>query len=208
MALTTFPCLSLPKQQTEIKSLSNGGTVVCKVFIPSGQSSIAHGSLCHLVVQSISHVRLFVTPWTAAQQASLSFISLNLFKLISIKLLMPSNHLILCPPPGPFFLMLSIFPSIKVFSSESALHIRWPKYWNFTISPSNNYSWLISFWIDWFDLVVQGTLKSSPVPRISSSVLSLLYGPALTSVHDYWKNHTFDYTDLRHIALQIHINQY
>ena len=148
MALTTFPCLSLPKQQTEIKSLSNGGTVVRKVFIPSGQSSIAHGSLCHLVVQSISHVRLFVTPWTAAQQASLSFISLNLFKLISIKLLMPSNHLILCPPPGPFFLMLSIFPSIKVFSSELALHSRWPKYWSISISLCSEYSGLISFRID------------------------------------------------------------
>ena len=145
------------------------------------------------------------TPWIAAHQGSLSITnSWSLLKLMSIELVMPSNHLLLSRPLLP----LSIFPSIKVFSSESALHIRWPKYWNFTISPSNNYSWLISFWIDWFDLVVQGTLKSSPVPRISSSVLSLLYGPALTSVHDYWKNHTFDYTDLRHIALQIHINQY
>ena len=124
---------------------------------------------------------------------------------MSIESVMLSNHLNLY---FPLLLLPSIFPRIRVFSNELALRIRWPKYWSFRISPSNEYSGLISFRIDWFDLVVQGTLKSSPVPRISSSVLSLLYGPALTSVHDYWKNHTFDYTDLRHIALQIHINQY
>ena len=108
----------------------------------------------------LSHVRLFVTPWTAACQASLSFtIFQSLLKLMSIKSIMPSSHLILC---HPFLLPPSIFPSIRVFSSESVLHIRWPEYWNFnfSISPSNEYSGLISFRIDWLDpLAVQGTLK-------------------------------------------------
>ena len=107
----------------------------------------------------LSRVRLFVTPWTAACQASLSFtISQNLFKLMSIELVMASNRLIFCRP----LLLPSIFPSIRVFSNESALHIRWPKYWSFSfsISPSKEYSGLISFRIDWFDLAVQGTLKS------------------------------------------------
>jgi len=102
-----------------------------------------------------------VTPWTAAHQASLSFtISRTFLKLMSIELVMPCNHLILC---RPLLLLPSIFPSIRVFSSELVLHIRWPKYWsfNFSISPSNEYSGLISFRIDWFDvLAVQGTLKN------------------------------------------------
>ena len=102
-----------------------------------------------------------MTPWTAALQASLSFtISQSLFKLMSIELVMPSNHIILC---HPLLLLPSIFPSIRVFSNESALRIKWPKYWSFSfsISPSNEYSGLISFRIDWFDLLaVQGTLKS------------------------------------------------
>ena len=102
-----------------------------------------------------------MTPWTAALQASLSFtISRSLLKLMSIELVMPSNHLILC---RPLLLLPSIFSSIKVFANESILHIRWPKYWsfNFSLSPSNGYSGLISFRIDWLDLlVVQGTLKS------------------------------------------------
>ena len=103
------------------------------------------------VVQLLSRVRLFGTPWTAAQQASLSFtISLSLLTLMSTESVMPSNHLILC---HPLFLLPSIFPSIMVFSSESALHIRWPKYWSFSFSPSNEYSGLISFGIDWFDLL-------------------------------------------------------
>ena len=111
-------------------------------------------------VQSLSHVQLFATPWTAAPQASLSITnSRSLLKLMSIESMMPSNHLILCHP----FLLPSIFPSIRVFSNESVLCIRWPKYWSFSfsISPSNEYSGLISFRIDWFDLLaVQGTLKS------------------------------------------------
>ena len=114
-----------------------------------------------VVFQSLSHVQLFATPWTAALQASLSFtMSRSLLKLISIESVMPSNHLNLC---HPLLLLPSIFPSIRVFSSESALHIRWPKYWNFSfsISPSNEYSGWISFRINWFDiLAVQGTLKS------------------------------------------------
>ena len=112
-------------------------------------------------VQSLSHIRLFVTPWTAACQASLSITnSQSLLKLMSIKLVMISNHLILC---CPLLLPPSIFPSIKIFSKESVLCIRWPKYWHFSfsISPSNEYPGLISFRIDWFDLLaVQGTLKS------------------------------------------------
>ena len=112
-------------------------------------------------VQSLSCVPLFPTPWTAAHQASLSFTnSQSLLKLMSIKSVMPSNHLTLC---HPFLFPLSIFPSIRVFSSESALRIRWPKYWSFSfsLSPSSEYSGLISFRMDWLDLLaVQGTLKS------------------------------------------------
>ena len=129
---------------------------------------------------------------TAACQAPLpSTISQSLLRFISIELEMLYNHLILCQP---LLLPPSIFPSIRIFSSESALHISWPKYWSFSISPSNEYSGLIFFRIDWFDLLAaQGTLKSSPAPQfknISSSVLSLLCGPALTSVHNYWRNHS------------------
>ena len=126
-----------------------------------------------IVVQSPNCVRLFITAWTIAHQASLSLtISWSLPKLMSIVLVMPSNHLIFCCPP----LLSSIFPSIRVFSSELALHIRWPKYWSFSfsISPSNEYSGLISFRIDWFDLLeVQGTLKS---------LLPQTYGPLLAKV--------------------------
>ena len=111
-------------------------------------------------VQSLRRVQLFVTPWTAPHQASLPFTtSQSLLKLMSIESVMPSNHLVLC---RPLLLLPLIFPSIRVFSNESALHIRWPKYWSFSfsISPSNEYSGLISF-IDWLDLLaVQGTLES------------------------------------------------
>ena len=112
-------------------------------------------------VQSLSHVRLFTTPWTAARQTSLPFTnSQSLLKLMSIESVMPSNHLILC---CPLLLLPSIFPSIRVFSNESVLCSRWLKYWSFSfsISPSNEYSGLISFRIDWLDLLsVQGTHKS------------------------------------------------
>ena len=109
-------------------------------------------------VQSLSGIQLFVTPWTAAHQDSLSITnSHSLVKLMSIESVMPSNYLILC---RPLLLLLSMFPSIRVFSNEAALSIRWPKYWSFSISPSNEYLGLISFRIDWFDvLAVQGTLK-------------------------------------------------
>ena len=114
-----------------------------------------------IVLQLLSCVQLFATPWTAACQASLSFInSWSLLKLMSIESVMPSNHLILC---RPLLFLPSIFSSIRVFSNESVLHIRWPKYWSFSfsISPSNEYSGLISFRMGWFDLLaVQGTLKS------------------------------------------------
>ena len=133
--------------------------------------------------------------WTRTLQVSLAITnSRSLFKLMSITSVMPSNHLILCCPLLP----PSIIPSIRVFSNESVLHIRWPKYWSFSfsISPSNEYSGLISFRMDWLDLLaVQGTLKSSPTPQfksINSSALSFLYSPTLTYIHDYWKNHSFD----------------
>ena len=144
-------------------------------------------------VQSLSHVWLFAMPWTATPQTSLSFtVSWSLLRLRSTELVMPSNHLILC---CPLLLFSSIFPSIRVFSSESGLRIRWPKYWSFslTISPSKGYSGLISFRMDWFHLLaVQATLKeSSPAPQlesINSSALSFLYSPTLTSIHDHWEN--------------------
>ena len=122
-----------------------------------------HWTLKHLVssVQSLSCVRLFMTPWTAARQASLSITNIrSLLKLMSIELVMPSNHLILC---HPLLFLPSTFPSIRVFSNESALCIRWPKYWSFSFSfsPSNEYSRLVSFRIDWFDLLaLQKTLKT------------------------------------------------
>ena len=113
------------------------------------------------VVQLLSHFRLFAAPWTAARQASLCFtISQSLLKLRSIESVMPSSHLVFY---RPLLLLCSIFPIIRVFSNESALHIRWPKYWSFSlnISPSGGYSGLISFRLEWFDLLaVQGTLKS------------------------------------------------
>ena len=110
-------------------------------------------------VQLLSHVGLFATPWTAAHQASLSITnSRSLFKLMSIESVMPSNHLILC---CPLLLSPSIFPSIGIFSNESVLHIKCPKYWSFRFSPSSEYSGRISFRMDWLDLLaVQGTLKS------------------------------------------------
>ena len=124
-------------------------------------------------VQLLSCVWLFATPWTAAHQASLSITSSrSLLKLVSIELVMPSNHLILC---HPFHLPPSIFPSIRVFSDESVLPIRWPKYWNFSfnISPSNEHLRLISFRMDWLDLLaVQGTLKS--LLQHHSSKISIL----------------------------------
>ena len=144
----------------------------------------------------LSHVRLFVTPWTAAHQAYLCITnSHSLPKLMSIESVMPSNHLILC---RPLLLLPLIFPSIRVFSNESAVRIRWPKYWSFSfnISPSSEYSGLISYRMDWLDfLAVQGALKS--LLQHHSSKASILRHSAffivqLTSIHDYWKNHSLD----------------
>ena len=133
-------------------------------------------------VWSLSPVWLFETPCTAARQASLSITnSQSLLKLMSIESVMPSDHLILC---CPLLLLPSIFPSIRVFSSESALHIRWPKYWSFSfnISPSNEHSGLISFRMDLFDLlVVQGTLKS--LLQHHSSKASILWCSVFLMVH-------------------------
>ena len=149
-------------------------------------------------VQLLSCVWLFVTPWTAALQASLSITnSQSLLKLMSIELVMPANHLILC---HPLFLLPSIFPIIRVFSNESVLCIRWAKYWSFSlsISPSSEYSGLISFRMDWMDLLaVQGTLKSllqhhsskASIIQPSASFLVQLSHPYM---HDYWKNHSLD----------------
>ena len=138
----------------EIGSINEGYTLtawVTRIFKDANVDS----------VQLLSRVRLFVTPWTATRQASLSITnSQSLLKLMAIESVMPFNHLILC---HPLLLPPSVFPSIRFFSNESVLHIRWPKYWSFSFSISlfNEYSGLISFRIDWFDLLsVQGTLKS------------------------------------------------
>ena len=138
-------------------------------------------------------------PWTAARQASLSITnSQRLHKLISIESVMPSNHLILC---RPLLLLPSIFPRIRVLSNESVLHIRWPKYWSFSfnISPSNDYSGLISYRMDcWISLYSKGfsrvfyKKKHQFFKSISSSALSFLYSTTLTSRPDYRKNHSFD----------------
>ena len=151
----------------------------------------------------LSPVPLFVTPWTARRQASMSITITNsrtLLKLMSIESVMPSNHLTLC---HPLLFLLSIFPSIRVFSKESVLHIRWSKYWSFSfsISPSSEYSGLISFRIDWFDLLaVQGTLKS--LLQHHSSEVSVLWCLAFFIIqlsHPYMttgKKHRFDWMDL------------
>ena len=156
---------------------------------------------------SVAQSCLFVTPWTTGRQASLSITNSNQLQEFTqthvhwvgdvIQPLHPlsSHHFTLC---HPLLLLSLIFPSIMVFSNESALHIRWPKYWSFSFntSPDDEHPGLISFRMDLFDLLaVQGTLKSSPTPQlksINSSVLSFLYSPTLTSIHDYWKNHSFD----------------
>ena len=157
-------------------------------------------SLTFSSVQSLSRVQLFATSWIAARQASLSITnSQSLLKLMPIESVMPSNHLILC---RPLLLLPSIPPSIRVFSSESTLRMRWPKYWSFSfsISPSNEHPGLTYFRMDWLDLLaVQGTLESSPTPQFKSinfSALSFLHSPTLTSIHDHWKDHSLDQTDL------------
>ena len=128
-------------------------------------------------VQSLNCVRIFVTPWTAAQQASLSITNSEFAQLMSIESLMPSTHLILC---CHLLLLPSIFPSIRVFYSESHLNIMRPKYWSFSINPFNEYSGLISFRIDWFDLTLPGTIKS--LLQHYSSKTSILWCSAILMV--------------------------
>ena len=147
-------------------------------------------------VQSLGCVWFFVTPWTVAHQTSLSITnSQSLLKLMSIESLMPSNHIILC---HHLLLLTSVFPSIRVFSSEFVLCIRWPKYlsFSFSISLSNEYSGLISFRIDWFDfLVVQGlsrVFSNTTVQKYQFFHAQLSLSPTLTSIHDHWKNHSLD----------------
>ena len=170
--------------------------VVCNVHLKL-LISLSHFALQLVQFTSVgSVVSNSATPWIAEHQASLSITnSRSLLKLMSIVSVMPSNHLTLC---HPLLLLTSIFPSIRVFFNESALDIRWPKYWRFSfnISPSNEYSGLISFRMDWVDLLaVQGTLKS--LLQNCSSKASILQCSAffivqLTSAHDDWKNHSFD----------------
>ena len=152
-----------------------------RFFSPSENGTHRHRIQANTVVQSLSRVSLFATPWTAARQASLPFTnSRSLLKLMSIASVMPSNHLILC---CPLLLLPSIFPSIRVFSNESVLHIRWPKYWSFSfnISPSNEYSGLISFRTNWLVFpAVQGTLKS--LLQYHSSKASILQHSAFFMV--------------------------
>ena len=147
-------------------------------------------------VQSLSCVWLFAIQWTAVGQTSLSITnSQSLLKLMSTESVMASNHLSLC---YPLLLLPSIIPSIRVFSNESVLRITWPKYWSFSfsISPSNEYSGLISFRMDWLDLLLSKGLSrvfsNTQFKSINSSALSFLYSTNLTSIHDYWKNHSFD----------------
>ena len=146
-------------------------------------------------VQSLSHIRLFATPWIAARQASLCITnSRSSLRLTSIESVMPSSLLILC---HPLLLLSPILPSIRVFSNESTLRIRWPKYWSFSfnISPSNEHPGLIFRMDGWIFLQSKGLSRVSPTPQfksINSSVLSFLHSPTLTSIHDHWKNHSLD----------------
>ena len=161
------------------------GEASCSVFKACSKKSFENNTFLAsftfvVVIQSLSCVQLFATPWTAQRQTSLSFtISRSLLKLMSIESVMPSDHLILCRP----LLLPSVFPSIRVFSNESAVCIRWPKYWSFSfsISPSNEFSGLISFRMNWLDLLaVQGTLKS--LLQHHSSKASILWRSAFLMV--------------------------
>ena len=150
-----------------------------------------------VVVQLLSCVRLFVTSWTAALQASLSFLSPGVSS--DSCLLSRWCHPTISPSTAPVNLLPSVFPSIRVFFNEFALYIKWPKYWSFSISCANKYSGLISFRIDWWlvwsPCSPRNSQESFPEPQfesISFSALSFLCGPTLTSMHDYWKNHSFD----------------
>ena len=146
--------------------------------------------------QSLSHVWLFATPWIAARQASLHITkSWSSLRLTSIESVMPSSHLILC---HPLLLLPSTPPSIRMFSNESTLHMKWPKYWSFSfsISPSKEHPGLISFRMDWLDLLESPRdSQESSTPQlksINSLALSFLHSPTLTSTHDHWKNLSLD----------------
>ena len=171
----------------------------CTVFPSLLASFLLLWMECPSIYSSVQFSRSVVsdsaTPWTAARQVSLSITnSWSLLKLMSIKSVMPSNHLILC---HPLLLLPSIFPSIRVFSNDSAFRIRWPKYWifSFSISPSNNIQdWFSLGWMVGSPCSPRDSQESSPTPQfksINSSVLSFHFGPTLTSIHDYWKNHSF-----------------
>ena len=155
-------------------------------------------TLFSISVQVTQCVWCFVTPWTAAHQVSLSITnSQSLLKLMPIESVMPSSHLILC---RPLLLLPSIFPSIRVFSNELAFRIRWPKYWSFSFTivlPMNTQDWSPSEWTGWISLQSKGlsrVFSNTTVQkhRIDALVLSFLYSPTLTSIHDYWKNHSLD----------------
>ena len=168
------------------------GAKLYRSFATKGRWSEHQKIQFGLVRFSRSVVYNSATPWTAARQASLSITnSQSLLKLISIELVMPSNHHVLC---HPLLLLPSIFPSIRVFSNELVLHITWPKYWSFsfTISPSSEYSGLISFGSPCSPRDSQESSLTPQFKSIHSSALSFLYSPTLTSIHDYWKNHSFD----------------
>ena len=144
-------------------------------------------------VQPLSCVWLFVTPWSAAHQVSLSITnSWSLLQLMLIRLVMTSNHLILY---RPLLFLPSIFPSIRVFSNESVICMRWPKYWKFSFLPVNIQDWFPLGLTGWIPLPPRDFQESSPTPQfksINSSAFSFLYSPTLISIHDYWKNHSFD----------------
>jgi len=157
---------------------------------------MCHSMIYSSSVQLLSHVWLFAIPWTAAYQASLSITKFRSPpKPMSIEAMMSSNHLTLC---WPLLLLHSIFPSIRVFSNEWALHIRWPKYWSFSlrISPSNEHpEWSPLGWTGWISLQSKGlsrVFSNTTVKSINSLALSFLYSPTLTSTHDHWKNHSLD----------------
>ena len=148
------------------------------------------------LVQSLSCVQLFVTPWIVALQASLSITnSWSLLKLVSIESMMPSSHLILC---HPLLLLPPIPPSIRVFSSESTLHMRWPKYWSSasaSVLPMNNQDWSVLGWTGWISLQskrISRVFSNTTVQKHQFFGAQFLHSPTLTSIHDHWKNHSLD----------------
>ena len=173
---------------TLLKSFSQ---LLSSVYLNCQQRTSPERGHHFVALQLLSRVQLFVTPWTAICQASLSFsISWSLLKLMSIESVMPSNHLNLC---HPLLLLPSVFPSIRVFSNESALYIRWPKYWSFSFSisvPMNILGWFPLGWTGWISLQSKGlsrVFSSTTVQSIHSLALSFLYCTTFISIHDYWK---------------------